>query len=58
MVRYCKSLNSYIPNRGYSANELMNFVREIIVSKKYKLLITLDEIDFVHWMTYPTYYMD
>jgi cell division control protein 6 len=41
-----KSLNSYIPNRGYSANELMNFVREIIVSKKYKLLITLDEIDF------------
>lgn len=42
-----RELNSHIPSRGYSADELMEMIVELLEVKKMTLLLVLDEIDFV-----------
>lgn len=46
LLAITRELNSHIPTRGYSADELMEMVVELLEAKKITMLLTLDEIDY------------
>jgi len=46
LLAIARHLNPHIPNRGYSANELMEIIRQMMEAKEYRLLIVLDEVDY------------
>ncbi|MCH7663068.1 MAG: ORC1-type DNA replication protein [Chloroflexi bacterium] len=46
LLAITRELNSHIPTRGYSADELMEMVVELLEAKKTTMLLTLDEIDY------------
>ncbi|MDH5403805.1 MAG: AAA family ATPase, partial [Candidatus Heimdallarchaeota archaeon] len=46
LMAIARELNSHVPTRGYSADELMEMVVELLEGKSATLLLVLDEIDF------------
>ncbi|MHA2502409.1 MAG: Cdc6/Cdc18 family protein [Candidatus Kariarchaeaceae archaeon] len=47
LLAVARHLNPHIPNRGYSSNELMEIINQILEAKHYRLLVVLDEVDFL-----------
>jgi cell division control protein 6 len=47
LLEVVRKFNPHIPVRGYSAEEILKMLTEILHKKQIYLIITLDEIDFV-----------
>ncbi|MEM3587642.1 MAG: ORC1-type DNA replication protein [Candidatus Jordarchaeaceae archaeon] len=45
--RIVKTLHPHIPRRGFSTEELLQIMREILVEKNMYVILTLDELDFL-----------
>lgn len=47
LLEIVRNFNPHIPVRGFSPEEILNMLTEILNRKKLYLIVTLDEIDFV-----------
>lgn len=47
LLNIARQINSHVPSRGYSAQELLEMLIELLEAKSMKIIIVLDEIDYV-----------
>lgn len=47
LLEIVRTFNPHIPVRGFSSEEILNMLTEILSRKRLYLIVTLDEIDFV-----------
>ncbi|MHA2092186.1 MAG: ORC1-type DNA replication protein [Candidatus Kariarchaeaceae archaeon] len=47
LLAITRELNSHVPTRGYSADELMEMIVELLEARGSTMLLVLDEVDFV-----------
>ncbi len=47
LIKIIRSLNKHFPKRGYSPQDLLDFILELLKNKKLHLLIVLDELNYL-----------